>query len=183
MIRFINKLLLSLLLTGTAAMAESRDKVRDLDPWTMVKLDVVVTPFSQDNGGKSLFAKVENPYSNPMICALDISVPIRRNGNEGVYELSQGDVLIFPEGTNEAELFSRISLPGFPSHTEVALWSDTTFSKAASCRGWGLGQRLPRRTCSQLAPTYEESCIAARSAGLNYIPLIRDHLHLGDCGC
>jgi len=180
---FFSLFFLSLILVPTGAFADSKPVVRDLGQSTTVSFDVELKVISHDDQPTTVYAKIENPYTNPLICALDLALPTRRYGNDGVFNLSQTDVLVFPKGTFDSEPFAQVYLAGLPQHADVAAVSGMILEKSASCRGWAIGQRLPRRTCMQLAPTFEQSCVAARAAGMRYIPLIRDNLHLGDCGC
>ena len=163
--------------------ADSETVIRDLAPYTTVKLDVELKVVPHETSVSEVYARVVNPFTNTILCVLDLSLPVRRRGNDGVFNMSQTDVLVFPQGTFADQAFSQVFLTGIPANTEIAAVSGTILETSASCRGWGMGKRLPRRTCLQLAPNYEQSCVAARSAGMKYIPLVRGNLHMGDCAC
>jgi hypothetical protein len=160
------------------------EQIKDLSPFETVKLDVELKTLDTAEPASAIFYSVANNYSNSIICSVDVSVPVTKDGVEGFFEVSQSDVVIFPFTGFSQPLSYRIDSSKIPANRVVQPGIATRLKGAATCSGWSLGQRLPRRTCLALNPNHDQICANVRSAGRDYYPVIRGlNAHLGDCGC
>jgi hypothetical protein len=175
--------LLTICALASGSMAHGAGAVRDLNPSKWVTLDVGVTSLRNEIlNNTEVYAKVLNNYTNPITCNIKLVLPTRGVG-EGVTEAYLNDVVVFPSELNADAHSVQIDVPKLQRGESVVNNLALTMPGAAVCRGWKLGQRLPRVTCRYFAPEFEQGCVAARAAGMSYIPIVREHLHLGDCSC
>jgi hypothetical protein len=177
--KMIKTILLGMMFLPVAKASE----LNDLSPYQSVKLDINLRTYQTYDGRSDIFYTVTTPYTNPLICSVDITVPVIKDGIEASVESTQENVVIFPAEAFEKPLSYRVDSFRLPLGRKVQTDLERVYSEAATCRGWSLGKRLPRRTCIELNPKHEESCMHARSSDKTYYPVIRNDLHLGDCGC
>lgn len=178
----MKKQFLTALLLVLPSFAHAAPLVRDLGPHTITTLDVEIVSFTpQSSHAVEVYAKVLNPYTNPISCTMDLTIPTTAEGAS--FETTLTDIILFPQGVATetesvlVETSQRNEIPRIKNDLNLVL------PAAARCRGWRLGQTLPRTTCHYFAPSFEQGCVAARAARMGYISLIREHLHLGDCAC
>ena len=158
--------------------------LNDLGPRESVKLDLVVKIIETDKREAGIFYNVDTPYSNPVICSVDVPIPVLRGDHsKGIFEVSQSDVVIFPRGEFSKQSAYRIDNSRLGENSQPEIGADSTYKNAAFCEGWQLGDRLPHRACLTLNPNHDESCCLVLQAGSTYYPIVRHGLHLGDCGC
>lgn len=170
-----------LLCGAGAAFAEP---LNDLSPFQTVKLDVNLRSVDIGEKNAGVYFDVPNNYSNSIICSIDVSVPVTKNGIEGVFEVSQANVLIFPTKGFDYPISYQLNTSQLASNEVVPLGLNQRVVKAATCTGWTLGKRLPRRTCQTLNPNHDQFCVNIRAAGRDYYPVVQGKdAHLGDCGC
>lgn len=175
--------LLAICALASGSMAHGAGAVRDLNPSKWVTLDVNVTSLRNEIlKNTEVYAKVVNDYTNPITCNIKLVLPTQGSG-EGVTEAYLNDVVVFPRELSRDAQAVQIDVPKLQRGESVINNLALTMAGGAICRGWKLGQRLPRVTCRYFTPEFEQGCVAARAAGMSYIPIVREHLHLGDCGC
>jgi hypothetical protein len=92
---------------------------------------------------------------------------------------------IFPDSAFPNKRLSyRIDGSRVPTDRTIQIGADVKLVGAATCSGWTLGRRLPRKTCLALNPNHDQICVTTRAAGKDYYPVVQGRdAHLGDCGC
>jgi hypothetical protein len=136
-------------------------------------------------GGARLLSLDSLSSRSPIVCTVDAAIPVTKDGVDGVFEVSQSDVVIFPDSAFPAKRLSyRIDNSRLPADRNVQVGAEVKLPGAAICNGWTLGKRLPRKTCIALNPTHDQLCVMARAAGRDYYPVVQGRdAHIGDCGC
>lgn len=159
------------------------NELSDLSPFETKKLDVVLRTIDIGQQTPGVFYDVSMSYTNPIVCDVDVAIPVLKNGSEGIFEISQTDVIIFPPGGFDSSTYYKVDTARLPAGALIQKGIENKLKGAATCQGWPLGKHLPRRVCEILNPQHDQSCRFARQADKNYYPLIRNNLHFGDCGC
>jgi hypothetical protein len=176
-----NKLLASVILFFVVHNKSLAKGVNDLSPFKSETFDVKLKTFASETGKVEIFYSIKHNYTNAIICNVDIPVPVFKNNNEGIFEVSQADVVIFPNSAFNTELSYRIDSTKITGNVKYP--HEQNIPSAASCHGWTLGKLLPQKACTTINPLHEQSCETFRKSGKFYYPLLKNDVHLGDCGC
>ena len=174
------------LIIGTVCVLSSANAapLRDLSPFQTVKLDVNLRVVDIGERTPDVFYEVANNFTNSIVCTVDAAIPVTKDGAEGVFEVSQSDVVVFPDSAFPSRLSYKIDESRVPADRTVQLGATVKLDGAATCSGWNLGRRLPRRTCLVLNPNHDQICVNVRAAGKDFYPVVQGRdAHLGDCGC
>lgn len=173
-----------LLSTFGGSRLAAAEQLQDLSPYQTVKLDVNLRTLDSGDVPPEIFYDVPNHYTNSIVCSVDLAIPVSKNGVDGVFEVSQTDVVIFPASGFNKPVSYKINRAQIPANRTVRIGFTDRQTQAATCTGWKPGKRLPRRTCLALNPEHDQICVNVRAAGRDYYPVVQGQdAHLGDCGC